>query len=68
MEYGIVEVWNGMEKFFHTFLHFQYLLILRLFTYKVQSIKSPLIRNKIMKKNSSQRSIQMNGLGKKNRK
>ena len=50
IEYGIGKVWNGiedfingMEKVFHTSTHFPYLLILRLFLYKVQSIKLPLI-------------------------
>ena len=45
-EYGIEDLINEIKRIFHTSIHFPYLLILILFSYKMQSMKPRLIRRK----------------------
>ena len=63
LKYGMEDFINGMKRIFHTSIHFPYLLILLLFLSAVNEATFDHTL-KIIKKSSSQRSIQINKVGK----
>jgi len=46
MEYGIIEVWNGMEIIFHTSTHLSYLLVFMLRSCSPSRLLSDSLTNK----------------------